>query len=207
MAASGGATSVDSTISQVKRLTNANLKVVCKYANLPVSGAKAALQSRVIDRECSHVNLYACYSTRARSSLCCQLRQSGRAPHSQERNQSATHVLRPVSERPAAQQYSRYNTEPDWPTQSLPCIVNAFTEFLWIWRQQTFKWSRYTYVRPKAAPILEGPEDLHFLGGPLFKESPFFKILEPLTPLIECQGQCSRIPGQVVRGCSINPSE
>ena len=52
MAAFGGSMNIDTTVTQVKRLINAHLKAVCKHAGLPVSGAKAALQSRIIDREC-----------------------------------------------------------------------------------------------------------------------------------------------------------
>lgn len=41
----------DAVIAQVKRLLNVQLKTVLKYCNLPVSGAKAALQQRIISRK------------------------------------------------------------------------------------------------------------------------------------------------------------
>ena len=50
MAGAGGALNMDSATAQVKRLINTQLKQVCKGAGLPVSGAKAALQSRIISR-------------------------------------------------------------------------------------------------------------------------------------------------------------
>ncbi|KAG8532030.1 uncharacterized protein KY384_003666 [Bacidia gigantensis] len=50
MAAPTSAMSMDSASAQVKRLIAAQLKQVCKGASLPVSGAKAALQSRIISQ-------------------------------------------------------------------------------------------------------------------------------------------------------------
>ena len=41
----------DAVIARVKLLLNAQLKAVCKAVNLPVSGAKAALQQRIIARK------------------------------------------------------------------------------------------------------------------------------------------------------------
>ena len=43
-------TNIEPTVAQAKRLVNAQLKNVCKGAGLPVSGAKAALQNRIITR-------------------------------------------------------------------------------------------------------------------------------------------------------------
>lgn len=50
MASPNGPMNLDAVTAQVKRLINAQLKQVCKSAGLPVSGAKAALQTRIIDR-------------------------------------------------------------------------------------------------------------------------------------------------------------
>ena len=44
-------TNSDATIAKVKTLVNNQLKQILKKEGLPVSGAKAALQSRIIDRE------------------------------------------------------------------------------------------------------------------------------------------------------------
>lgn len=41
----------DAVIAQTKRLLNAQLKAVCKASGLQVSGAKAALQQRIISRK------------------------------------------------------------------------------------------------------------------------------------------------------------
>lgn len=51
MSTAGPTASLDAIKAQVKRLINAQLKQVCKNAGLPVSGAKAALQGRIINRE------------------------------------------------------------------------------------------------------------------------------------------------------------
>ena len=50
MATPNGPMNLDAVAAQVKRLINAQLKQVCKSAGLPVSGAKAALQTRIIGR-------------------------------------------------------------------------------------------------------------------------------------------------------------
>jgi len=38
--------------AKIKALINSDLKEICRGENLAVSGVKAALQSRIIDREC-----------------------------------------------------------------------------------------------------------------------------------------------------------
>lgn len=40
--------------------------------------------------------------------------------------------------------------------------------------------------------ILDDTNTDHFVGRLMFKESPFYTILEPLTPTVECQGK--RVP-------------
>ena len=60
-------TNSDATIAKVKTLVNNQLKQILKKEGLPVSGAKATLQSRIIDRESQllrfHVHL--CNATKA----------------------------------------------------------------------------------------------------------------------------------------------
>ena len=60
-------TNSDATIAKVKTLVNNQLKQILKKEGLPVSGAKATLQSRIIDRESQlrwfHIHL--CNATKA----------------------------------------------------------------------------------------------------------------------------------------------
>ena len=42
----------DATIAKVKTLVNNQLKQILRKEGLPVSGAKATLQTRIIDRKC-----------------------------------------------------------------------------------------------------------------------------------------------------------
>lgn len=42
----------EAVVAQVKRLINTQLKAVLKSLNLPVSGAKATLQQRIIGGAC-----------------------------------------------------------------------------------------------------------------------------------------------------------
>ena len=51
--ASDGLFNPQPLIAKVKMLINLQLKDVLRREKLPVSGAKAALQERVIDRECT----------------------------------------------------------------------------------------------------------------------------------------------------------
>ena len=48
--------------------------------------------------------------------------------------------------------------------------------------------SPHPYSGP-SAPLMKPPVAAHKSSGPLiFKESPFYTILEPLTPVVECKG-------------------
>ena len=67
--ATPGPINPDAVIAQVKRLINAQLKAVLKQCNLPVSGAKAALQQRIITRMCCTPILIRLYFKPA----CCHL--------------------------------------------------------------------------------------------------------------------------------------
>ena len=47
---------MDAVAAKVKTLINNQLKIILKKEGLPVSGAKATLQTRIIDREsCLHL--------------------------------------------------------------------------------------------------------------------------------------------------------
>ena len=50
--ATPGPMNPEAVVAQVKRLINAQLKMVLKSCNLQVSGAKAALQQRIINGSC-----------------------------------------------------------------------------------------------------------------------------------------------------------
>ena len=50
--------SSDATIARVKTLVNNQLKQILKKEGLPVSGAKATLQTRIIDRESLFLRFY-----------------------------------------------------------------------------------------------------------------------------------------------------
>jgi E3 SUMO-protein ligase PIAS1 len=49
--------------------------------------------------------------------------------------------------------------------------------------------SPLSYTSGPSAPLMNPPAAAHKSPGPLvFKESPFYTILEPLTPVVECKG-------------------
>jgi E3 SUMO-protein ligase PIAS1 len=49
--------------------------------------------------------------------------------------------------------------------------------------------SPHPYSSGPSAPLMKPPVTAHKSSGPLiFKESPFYTILEPLTPIVECKG-------------------
>lgn len=49
--------------------------------------------------------------------------------------------------------------------------------------------SPHPYTSGPSAPLMKPPVAAHQSPGPLvFKESPFFTILESLTPVVECKG-------------------
>ena len=60
-------TNSDATIAKVKTLVNNQLKQILKKEGLPVSGAKATLQSRIIDRESQllRLHIHLCNATKA----------------------------------------------------------------------------------------------------------------------------------------------
>lgn len=57
--------------AKVKTLLNAELKDICRGESLQVSGVKAALQKRIIDRMLARFNLhpYSCLATRTPQSF------------------------------------------------------------------------------------------------------------------------------------------
>ncbi|KAL2037021.1 hypothetical protein N7G274_010306 [Stereocaulon virgatum] len=144
--------SSDATIARVKMLVNNQLKQILKKEGLPVSGAKATLQTRIIDqlRRYAQGNNLESFS---------HLRHLVFHP---DANATATGL----SPSPAAAR-AHPNNPPHLPSQY----------------QHSFSSSS---VRPGAPGITtnmngSGPR------APQFKSSPFYTVVEPLTPVLECK--------------------
>ncbi|KAJ9484046.1 hypothetical protein VN97_g9341 [Penicillium thymicola] len=141
----------------IKPLTNPQLKDLLRYEGLQVSGLKVALQLRIIQR----IESLAESDPVSFDALARRIRATAfpnTVPY-----QSPTrpqYQPSPVSQSPAQ-------------ARSAPLGVSM---------------SPHPYSSGGSAPLMKPPVATHKSPGPLiFKESPFYTILEPLTAVVECK--------------------
>ncbi|KGO70343.1 Zinc finger, RING/FYVE/PHD-type [Penicillium expansum] len=141
----------------IKPLTNPQLKDLLRYEGLQVSGLKATLQFRIIQR----IQSLAESDPVSFDALARRIRATAfpnTVPY-----QSPTrpqYQPSPVSQSPAQ-------------ARSAPLGVSM---------------SPHPYSTGPSAPLMKPPAAAHKSPGPLiFKESPFYTILEPLTAVVECK--------------------
>ncbi|CAF9911861.1 MAG: SUMO ligase siz1 [Heterodermia speciosa] len=146
--ASDGLFNPQPLIARVKMLINLQLKDVLRREKLPVSGAKAALQERVIDQ----IQLYVSRGDHESYGRLRALINEPKGPPTPSPVQPRT----PQSGVPLP---------PIEPTYTLP---NG-------------------HPRPPTFPTAMPPRPYTTALQPRFKDSPFYTILEPLTPVVECK--------------------
>ncbi|CAI7583756.1 hypothetical protein N7527_005644 [Penicillium freii] len=141
----------------IKPLTNPQLKDLLRYEGLQVSGLKATLQFRIIQR----IESLAESDPVSFDALARRIRATAfpnTVPY-----QSPTrpqYQPSPVSQSPAQ-------------ARSAPLGVSM---------------SPHPYSSGGSAPLMKPPAAAHKSPGPLiFKESPFYTIIEPLTAVVECK--------------------
>lgn len=209
--ASAGPPNPDTVASKVKTLISNQLKQVLKKEGLPVSGVKATLQTRIIDREslpiqlpsstlglrktrgrsknCFPISIVHVQNTMLISTMTTELHNYARKNDLERFNQLRNLVYNPDAN-PADLSPSP-STNGVYGNNSLPPALNHYP--------QSFGSSM---LRPGAPPPHtngSGPSKLTILaesitfadrlsGAPQYKMSPFFSVLEPLTPILECKG-------------------
>ncbi|KAJ5139105.1 transcriptional regulator family: Zinc finger MIZ-type [Penicillium bovifimosum] len=156
MATSSLSSEVTTLISFIKTLTNPQLKVLLRYEGLPVSGLKATLQFRIIQRlqylsESDSVG----FDTLAR-----RIRATTFPNTVSYQSPTGLYQPAPVSQSPAQGRSTAHG----------------------------ISMSPLSYTSGPSAPLMNPPAAAHKSPGPLvFKDSPFYTILEPLTPVVECK--------------------
>lgn len=147
--ASAGALNPDIVSAKVKTLMNNQLKTILKKESLPVSGAKAAMQTRIINKLYSYGN------------------NNDIEGFSRLRSLVNNPDLDPIRLSPSPSAARTY------PNNSVP-TPNHY--------QHSFSSS----IRPGShnmAPSINGTGP----RPPQFKASPFYSILEPLSPVLDCK--------------------
>ncbi|KAJ5545348.1 transcriptional regulator family: Zinc finger MIZ-type [Penicillium sp. DV-2018c] len=156
MATSSLSSEVTTLIAFIKTLTNTQLKDLLRYEGLQVSGLKATLQFRIIQR----LQTLSESDTVSFNALARRIRATafpGTAPYS---TPTGPYPPAPVSQSP---------------TQGRSTALGI-------------SMSPHSYTSGPSAPLMNPPAAAHKSPGPLiFKESPFYTILEPLTPVVECK--------------------
>ncbi|CAI7628980.1 unnamed protein product [Penicillium glandicola] len=145
----------------IKPLTNPQLKDLLRHEGLPVSGVKVALQIRIIQRIESLAESdpvsFDALARRIRATTFPNTAPNTAAYQSPARPQ---YQPSPVSQSPAQ-------------ARSAPLGVSI---------------SPHLYSSGPSAPLMKPLASTHQSPGPLiFKESPFYTILEPLTAVVECK--------------------
>ncbi|KAJ5779035.1 transcriptional regulator family: Zinc finger MIZ-type [Penicillium paradoxum] len=148
---------VTTLIAFIKTLTNPQLKDLLRYESLPVSGLKATLQFRIIER----LQLLSESDAVSFDALARRIRATAfpnTAPY--QSPSGPRYQPPPVSQSPAQSRSTAHG----------------------------ISMSPHPHPSGPSAPLMKPPASAHTSPGPLvFKESPFFTILEPLTPVVECK--------------------
>ncbi|KAJ5972660.1 transcriptional regulator family: Zinc finger MIZ-type [Penicillium vulpinum] len=140
----------------IKPLTNPQLKDLLRYEGLPVSGLKATLQFRIIQR----IQSLAESDPVSFDALARRIR-------------ATTFPNTVPYQSPSRPQYQPSPASQS-PAQTRPPPLGV-------------SMSPHSYSGP-SAPLMKPPAAAHISPGPLiFKESPFYTILEPLTAVVECK--------------------
>ncbi|KAJ5504681.1 Zinc finger RING/FYVE/PHD-type [Penicillium fimorum] len=141
----------------IKPLTNPQLKDLLRHEGLQVSGLKATLQFRIIQR----IQSLAESDPVSFDDLARRIRATAFPNTVQYQSPSRPQYQpSPVSQSPAQ-------------TRPAPLGVSM---------------SPHPYSSGPSAPLMNPPAAAHLSPGPLvFKESPFYTILEPLTAVVECK--------------------
>ncbi|KAJ5476008.1 transcriptional regulator family: Zinc fingerMIZ-type [Penicillium sp. IBT 31633x] len=142
----------------IKTLTNPQLKDLLRYESLPVSGLKATLQFRIIQR----LQFLSESDTISFDALARRIR--------------ATAFPNTVP----YQSHTGPQYQPPPPVSQSPAQSRSTAPGI--------SMSPHPYTSGPSAPLVKPPVAAHKSPGPLiFKESPFFTILESLTPVVECK--------------------
>ncbi|MCJ1248326.1 SUMO ligase siz1 [Trapelia coarctata] len=134
--------SIQVLIAKAKTLINERLKAILRAESLPVSGAKATMQGRIIDRINNHARTGDVAGFNRMRDLITNANQSSLSPHN--------------------------HSSPATPPQN----------------NMTMGSSRTSNPYPPSMTSTTYP---HGNVRPQFKESPFYTIMEPLTPVLECK--------------------
>jgi E3 SUMO-protein ligase PIAS1 len=186
----------------IKPLTNPQLKDLLRYEGLQVSGLKATLQFRIIQRSSSLPNspqllLFLVHSITCLfynlffksllqpilADICILTNEIGIQSLAESDPVSFDALARRIRATafPNTAQYSssrpQYQPSPvsQSPAQTRPAPLGV-------------SMPPHQYSSGPSAPLMNPPTAAHKSSGPLiFKESPFYTILEPLTPIVECK--------------------
>ena len=185
----------------IKPLTNPQLKDLLRYEGLQVSGLKATLRFRIIQRSstlpnspqlllflihsitCVFDNLLKSLLRPIPTDIYILTNEIGIQSLAESDPVSFDALARRIRATafPNTAQYSssrpQYQPSPvsQSPAQTRPAPLGV-------------SMPPHQYSSGPSAPLMNPPTAAHKSSGPLiFKESPFYTILEPLTPIVECK--------------------
>ncbi|KAF5861496.1 SUMO ligase siz1 [Aspergillus alliaceus] len=161
MASVGQSSELQSVIALVKTMTNAQLKDILRSEGLAVSGVKASLQIRIIN-------------------FIERLNQGGdleRYDHLRRVVYATAH--RSIPQSLSSHQYRSPSANHSMPTQHQPLPLSA--------PMTSHGLTSGILPMPISMPFNSGSNSHLFLGRLIFKESPFYTVLQQLTSTVECK--------------------
>lgn len=181
---------VPTLTAYIKTLTVPQLKVLLKHEGLQVSGVKAALQFRIIHRSCPPLTTPGLFPKLPPFSILCEIKRWQPVltlPQGlQSLAESDTVSYDVLATRIRSTAFPNSAPYPSHPAQQhqVPPVSRAPAQSGSA--ALRFSMPSHPYNPGSNVPVMTTPAPNP--SGPLiFKESPFFNVVESLTPVVECK--------------------